>query len=49
VVSAKIPGKGTWYRVILGNYATRSQALEARKLLLSRRDVDYVGVLKVGH
>ena len=47
VVSAEIPGKGTWYRVIVGDYPTRKEALEARELLLSRPDVDYVGVVRV--
>ncbi len=47
VVAAEIPGKGTWYRVIVGNYPTRKEALKARSLLLSRPDVDYVGVVRV--
>jgi septal ring-binding cell division protein DamX len=49
VVSAEIPGKGTWYRVIVGNYPTRQAALKARSLLLTRPDVDYVGIVRVGH
>lgn len=48
VVAAQIPGKGTWYRVIVGNYPSRREALKARSLLLTRPDVDYVGVVRVG-
>jgi septal ring-binding cell division protein DamX len=47
VVAAQIPGKGTWYRVIVGNYPSRREALKARSLLLTRPDVDYVGVVRV--
>lgn len=45
---AEIKGKGTWYRVLIGNYATRRQALDARELLSDRPDIDYVGVLRAG-
>jgi len=48
VVAAEVKGKGLWYRVLVGNYATRAEALDARQLLSDRPDIDYVGVLKVG-
>ncbi len=48
VRGAEIKGRGIWYRVLIGNYATKRDAMDARELLSDRPDIDYVGVLKVG-
>lgn len=39
--AVELPGKGTWYRVYVGNFGGRDQAATARELVLGRRDVDY--------
>ncbi len=49
VVRVDLGSKGVWYRVLVGNYATRKEALAAREILAKRRDViDSVGIIKVG-
>ena len=49
VVKADLGKKGIWYRVLVGNFSTRGDALQARVLLEKRRDVtDSVGVIRVG-
>ena len=51
VVRAEIPNRGTWFRVLVGNFATRRQALQARRILAEwphLDPIDSVGVIKVG-
>ena len=38
IVTGKVRGKGTWYRVRLGRFTSESQATEG-KLLLARADI----------
>ncbi len=47
VIGANIPGRGRWFRVVVGRYPTRGDAQDARTLMSARADVDYVGVVRV--
>lgn len=46
VVGADIDGR-RWFRVVVGRFARRSAAMEARTILGARPDVEYVGVVRV--
>jgi cytoskeletal protein RodZ len=46
VRSALVSGR-RWFRVLVGEYPTRKQATAARVLLAQRRDVDFVGVVRI--
>jgi cell division septation protein DedD len=46
VRSTEIKGS-TWYRVLVGNFATRSEAWQARDILAERVRTDWVGVVKI--
>jgi cell division protein FtsN len=39
--------RGRWYRVLVGRFTTRAQALEARERLTEIRGIDWVGVVQV--
>jgi septal ring-binding cell division protein DamX len=47
VLSVDLGARGRWYRVVVGRFATRAEAMAARELLAVRRDVDFVGVVRV--
>jgi hypothetical protein len=47
VVGADIEGRGRWYRVVVGNFTSRQDALDARDILTQRSDVDWAGLVHV--
>jgi DedD protein len=47
IVTATIPKKGTWYRVVVGRFASKEDAKEAQSLLMKRPDVDWAGIIRV--
>lgn len=47
VRGADIPGKGHWYRVLVGRFDDRASAMAARDAVGERAGVDWVGVVRV--
>jgi cell division protein FtsN len=47
VVGANIAGRGRWYRVVVGNFPRRQDAMDARDFLTRRSDVDWAGPVLV--
>lgn len=47
VRGADIPGKGRWFRVLVGRFDDRASALAARDAVGQRAGVDWVGVVRV--
>jgi hypothetical protein len=39
--------RGRWYRVLVGRFATRAQAMDARERLTDVRGIDWVGVVQI--
>ena len=47
VRGADVPGKGRWFRVLVGRFDDRASALAARDAVGERAGVDWVGVVRV--
>jgi len=46
IVKSNIPGKGIWYRVLIGKFKTQKEALEVRRELKGKEGLDFIQLMK---